>query len=182
VVSVDPAQLIDRLERQPRTIVAVVRLASPEQCRWKPADRAWSILEVVAHLLDEEREDFRTRLGLLLDDPDAEWPPINPERWASDRDYGSWGLDETLAAFLEERRSSVRWLRSLDRPHWDRTKTHPQAGAMTAGDLLGAWVTHDLLHTRQLIHLHGSWVQALAAPHRTRYAGAWGDGRSTGGC
>jgi len=35
---------------------------------WKPAPDKWSILEVVNHLYDEEREDFRQRLELVLKD------------------------------------------------------------------------------------------------------------------
>ena len=32
---------------------------SNEQARWKPGKDRWSILEVINHLFDEEREDFR---------------------------------------------------------------------------------------------------------------------------
>ena len=43
-------------------IQAVLAGVDAEQARWKPDADSWSILEVVCHLVDEEREDFRTRL------------------------------------------------------------------------------------------------------------------------
>jgi hypothetical protein len=51
---------------------------SEEQARWKPGADRWSILEVINHLYDEEREDFRKRLALVLDNPDEPWPAIDP--------------------------------------------------------------------------------------------------------
>ena len=49
------------------------------QAMWKPAEDEWSILEVVNHLAEEETDDFRVRLGQLLEDPRKAWPPIDPE-------------------------------------------------------------------------------------------------------
>ncbi|MCH8165404.1 MAG: DinB family protein [Planctomycetes bacterium] len=55
-------RLIDSLERFAEILPAVVRGVTTEDARWKPADGAWSILEIVTHLADEEVEDFRTRV------------------------------------------------------------------------------------------------------------------------
>ncbi|MEE4113522.1 MAG: DinB family protein, partial [Desulfobacteraceae bacterium] len=56
-----------------------------EKARLKPSADKWSLLKVINHLYDEEREDFRTRLGLVLSDPDAPWPAIDPEGWVVQR-------------------------------------------------------------------------------------------------
>ena len=34
---------------------------------WKQASDKWCLLEIICHLYDEEREDFRVRLGLVLE-------------------------------------------------------------------------------------------------------------------
>lgn len=169
----DSERLIERLESGSGIVRPLVRQADGALAGWKPAPGAWSVLEVIAHLLDEEREDFRVRLRLLLHDPEIEWPPINPESWVASREYASWDLEETLDGFLAERKASVEWLRGLGSPDWNCTKTHPRAGSMTAGDLLGAWVAHDLLHARQLVRLHWMYVRSLADPHGVAYAGEW---------
>lgn len=66
---------VKQLRRNGSAIVALASAVDAEQARWRPAPDKWSILEVVIHLADEEREDFRTRLDLILHDPTQEWPP-----------------------------------------------------------------------------------------------------------
>ena len=165
--------LIDRLENGAVILCGFIPGVTAEQAGWRPAPGKWSLLEVMAHLLDEEREDFRVRLEHLLRDPDLEWPPIDPAGWVSARGYAAWDLGDTLKNFLAEREKSVTWLRSLRAPDWDRVREHPVAGPLRAGDLLAAWVAHDILHARQLCALHFAWIEHLAAPHRTHYAGDW---------
>ena len=47
-------------------ILDLVQHVSQEQASWKPDPGTWSILEVINHLYDEERLDFRARLDSLL--------------------------------------------------------------------------------------------------------------------
>ncbi|MFH1143780.1 MAG: DinB family protein [Candidatus Eisenbacteria bacterium] len=167
------AALIDRLQASAEVIGTLAGRISPELAVWKPSPDQWSILEVTAHLLDEEREDFRMRLDLTLHRPDEPWPPIDPAGWVMERAYAEKDLADTLHEFLEERATSVRWLRGLQAPAWDRAHTHPQFGSRSAGELLGAWAAHDLLHIRQLARLHFRHIQRLADPHAVDYAGTW---------
>lgn len=163
--------LIARLESSAGVIEALVRGVQREQAVWKPSAVKWSILEVTCHLLDEEREDFRTRVDLTLHRPVSPWPGIDPEGWVTQREYGKKDLEETLNAFLEERRRSLAWLRGLRSPAWETAREHPRAGRLTAGDLFCSWVAHDLLHIRQLARLHYEYVQELARPYAVAYAG-----------
>lgn len=169
----DGRALIDRLRYQASVLRPLLEGVSEAQAVWRPAPESWSVLEVAAHLLDEEREDFRVRLEHTLNRPDAEWPPIDPQGWVSSRGYAEWDLRDTIGSFFSERVRSVEWLSSLDEPDWTRAHRHPQFGGMTAGDLLGSWVAHDLLHARQLVKLHYAYTQHLTLPHSLRYAGDW---------
>jgi len=63
----NPSYLIGQLGENAGRIAALVRGVTPENVRWKPDPASWSILEVINHLWDEEREDFRVRLGIILD-------------------------------------------------------------------------------------------------------------------
>ena len=76
------AKIIGSLERFGKVLAAAVDGISGEDARWRPADGAWSILEVVRHLGDEEVEDFRMRLRMTLERPEEDWPGIDPEGWA----------------------------------------------------------------------------------------------------
>jgi hypothetical protein len=154
------------------TIQGLVVGFSAGEARARPAADAWSIVEVVAHLLDEEREDFRPRLDLVLHRPHETWAPIDPAAWVTARGYNDRELGATLSAFLAERERSLAWLAGLAAPAWDR-EYQASFGPITAGDLAASWAAHDLLHTRQLLELRRARLVALTAPHSTRYAGDW---------
>lgn len=154
------------------TIHGLVAGVSADEARTRPSPGSWSILETVAHLLDEEREDFRPRLDLVLHRPDETWARIDPEAWVTARGYNDRELSTTLEAFLAERERSLDWLARLVAPDWGR-EYQASFGPITAGDLAASWAAHDLLHTRQLLELRRARLLALTAPHRTGYAGDW---------
>lgn len=167
------ATLINQLEVNAGTTRQLVHGLSRERAVWRFAPEKWSILEVVVHLLDEEREDFRARLDLLLHKPEALWPPIDPQGWVVQREYAEKDLGDSLQAFLGERAHSIQWLRGLASPDWLTKKEHPVAGSMSAGDIFASWVAHDFLHIRQLARIHWEFIRHDAEPHTVGYAGDW---------
>ncbi len=166
-------QIMGQMSQQGETIWQFTKGISDEQARWKPSAEAWSILEVICHLADEEREDFRARLRVILaDDPDQKWQPIDPEGWVEERNYNEGDLPAAIDEFLEEREASLAWLGSLTQPNWQTSYLAPW-GEITAGDMLTAWVAHDLLHLRQLVELHYHYLAQQSKPFSPRYAGIW---------
>lgn len=154
------------------TIHSLTLGLSAEQAVWKPDPETWSILEVINHLYDEEREDFRVRLDCILHHPGQPWPPINPGGWVTERRYNQRDLAESVEDFLGERRKSMAWLKELGTPDWQASAT-VSFGQFSAGDILAAWVAHDLLHIRQLVELHWAYTLLTAQPYRVHYAGEW---------
>ena len=153
-------------------IKALVEGVSSEEAQWKHDPDEWSILEIVNHLYDEERGDFRVRLNIILHHPEQDWPPIDPEGWVTERKYNEQDLTESLDKFLNEREKSLDWLHSLNTPNWETIYTAP-FGSMRAGDMLSSWLTHDHLHMRQLIESHRFLSEANVVPFSMDYAGAW---------
>jgi hypothetical protein len=145
---------------------------TPAEARHKPGPTAWSILEVICHLYDEEREDFRQRLDFILHRPDQPLPPIDPQGWVTARQYNERDLAEMLDQFAAERQRSLDWLKTLSGANWDAVYTN-EFGTIRAGDMLSAWVAHDNLHLRQLVELRRERVVAITAPYETIYAGEW---------
>jgi hypothetical protein len=147
-----------------------------EECRFKPSSGAWSILEIINHLADEDRDDFRARLKSTLENPATPWPPTDPEGWAIERKYQDQDLTESLARFERERVETVRWLRSLDNPDWSKAYIHPRHGPVHAGELLASWPAHDALHIRQIAKRLFELAQreGAAAGFGIGYAGQWG--------
>ena len=163
---------IAQLTAQAQIIRGLTESLSPAQAAWKPGPDAWSVAEVVNHLYDEEREDFRAHLDTIRRGPDAPWPPIDPQGWVTQRAYNQRDLAESVTDFLRERAASLAWLRDLTAADWDAAYPRPW-GVITAGDMLAAWAAHDLLHIRQLVELRWQLTVAAAAPYRVMYAGEW---------
>ncbi|NJN44601.1 MAG: DinB family protein [Anaerolineae bacterium] len=145
---------------------------SDEQACWKPNPDSWSILEVINHLLDEEREDFRVRLDIILHHPGKPWPPIDPQGWVTERNYNDRNLEKSLNNFLTEREKTLAWLKDLPTINLETQYTSP-FGSMSAGDMFAAMVGHDLLHLRQLVELHWAYTTKILEPYQPGYAGDW---------
>ena len=112
---------IAQLEAQSAAIVQLVSGLTPAQTRWKPKPSSWSVLEVLNHLIDEEREDFPARLRIVLSNSDERWKPIAPQAWVRQRGYNRRDLRQSIATFQAERLQSLTWLRTLPpRPAWRR--------------------------------------------------------------
>jgi hypothetical protein len=160
---------------QAAVIVVPTLLAGldPDDLRARPGAEDWSLLEILHHLADEEREDFPLRLRLTLEDPARAWPPIDPPAWVAARSYNERNPDEVLALFLDARRENLGWLRSLKEPAWDNTHAHPSLGPMSALRLLQAWRAHDLLHLRQMLHRRWWLLERGAGAGELAYAGNW---------
>lgn len=145
---------------------------SQEEAQFKPSRRSWSILEVVCHLYDEEREDFREHLDFILHRQHEEWHPISPFAWVKLRKYNEQNFKTMQRKFFAEREKSLAWLKSLKNADWNKIHTS-KFGSMKAGDMFSAWVAHDNLHIRQLVELRRARLEKLTKPYKVRYAGEW---------
>ncbi|MFN8351759.1 MAG: DinB family protein [Flavobacteriales bacterium] len=164
--------LFAQLERHANVFTALLTEMAPIEFRWKPAPEKWCPLEVLCHLLDEEREDFRARLRSTLENPEAPWPKIDPAAWVTERRYMEQDFGTALRDFRTERNASLAWLRGLDLAPWTNAYQHPKVGPVSCELLLTNWVAHDLLHIRQLTALRYAYLKA----HTTvplDYAGTW---------
>lgn len=172
-MTLHPAFVIDRLDSSVHVFQGLLGAVTEQQASWKPSSEKWSLLEVINHLADEEKEDFGTRLRLVLKNPDDDWPPINPVLWATVRQYNNRNLLESLDRFVRTRRESVDWLRSLPQTDWRQTPARPVGKPRSAGDLLCSWLAHDLIHIRQMNRLHYEYLSKTTPEFSTEYAGTW---------
>jgi len=145
---------------------------SGDEARIKPKPGSWSILEVVCHLYDEEREDFREHLDFILHHQNEEWHSIAPTAWVKLRKYNEQNFKTMQRKFFSERKKSLAWLQSLKRVDWNIIYTSKQ-GSMSAGEMLSCWVAHDNLHIRQLVELRRTHIESITDPYNIQYAGDW---------
>ena len=145
---------------------------SQEEAQVKPSRGSWSILEVVCHLYDEEREDFREHLDFILHRQHEEWHPIAPVAWVKLRKYNEQDFKVMQRKFFTERKKSLAWLKSLKNADWNTTYTS-KFGSMKAGTMFASWVAHDNLHIRQLVELRRKHIEHITSPYDLQYAGEW---------
>ena len=164
--------LYQELVNSTEIIRALVVNMTQEEAQVKPTPEAWSILEVVCHLYDEECEDFREHLDFILHRQNEEWHEIDPQSWVVSRKYNEQNFIEMQIKFFEERRKSLDWLIDLSNADWNITYTS-KYGSVPAGEMFAAWVAHDNLHIRQLVELKRFYIEKITQPYTIKYAGDW---------
>ena len=166
-------EVIFQLTHIADAIHTLLHTISEEQAQWKPVPDTWSIKEVIEHLYNEERLDFRKHLGEMLQVPPQPWGQFRGEEYI---------LAETcrqaLKGFVDERAASILWLKGLAAPDWEIKTSTPfspdgEKISLRAGDVLVSWVAHDFLHLRQLNELLYAWNEKQASPYSVDYAGGW---------
>lgn len=168
----DISYFTQQMKENANRIQALANGVSIGEARWKPNPNSWSILEVINHLYDEEKEDFRVRLNIILYHSEQAWPPIDPGGWVLERKYNERDLSASIDNFMQERENSLAWLASLEKADWDQVYAAP-FGSIRAGDMFTSWVTHDYLHMRQLVELLRGLTLARLSLYRGDYAGPW---------
>ena len=108
--------LYQELQNSTEMIRALLSGVAPEAARLKPSAESWSILEVVCHLYDEEREDFREHLDFILHRQKEEWHTIDTVGWVTQRKYNEQNFAEMQENFFVEREISFAWLQGLLNP------------------------------------------------------------------
>lgn len=173
MTSACPQSAIDSLKRFPLMLKSLVHGLSEENLLFRPEDGSWSILEILGHLVDEEKLDFPRRMKLILEGQD--WPSIDPVGWAQKHAYQDQRADRQMTEFVKLRSHSIEWLESLEinEALLVTDYDNPNLGPLSFGDLLFAWSAHDLLHVRQISRRLFEWNEKQAGEFQVAYAGSW---------
>jgi hypothetical protein len=164
--------LYQELQNSTKIIRVLLAGVAPEAARLKSSTESWSMLEVVCHLYDEEREDFREHLDFILHRQHEEWHAIDPQGWITERNYNQQDFDEMQEKFFAEREKSLAWLDGLHNPDWEKTYTN-EYRTISAAEMFACWAAHDNLHIRQLVELRRQWLEMITEPYNLEYAGDW---------
>ena len=164
--------LYQELQNSTEMIRALLSGITPREAQVKPDPDAWSILEVVCHLYDTEREDFREHLDFILHRQHEEYHAIDPQAWVTERRYNEQDFQSMQENFFAERWKSLEWLKGLSDSDWDTTYSS-EHGSLTAGEMFSCWIAHDNLHLRQFVELRRVRIETLTKPYPIEYAGEW---------
>ena len=164
--------IVQHLEKNLLLFIALLEDMQPEIIHWRKTEDKWSLLEIICHLYDEERDDFRFRVKWLLDKPGVTPPPFNPLDWVEEHDYINQDYNTVFKNFIKEREASIKWLKSLENANWDNSFEHTKLGKLDAKYFLDNWLAHDYLHVRQILKLKFDYLQYKSG-NDLHYAGRW---------
>ena len=146
------ATLDEQLARMERTVgdfMAVTKGVPDARLSKRPDDKNWSAREVVCHVRDTE-ESFMARFQTMLAMDEPRFLPVEPDRWAVERQYQRNDVAEALAAFKTRREETLRFFRGLKPEQWERAGIHATRGRMTLKDFVELMAWHDDNHLDQL--------------------------------
>ena len=139
---------------------AVTGLTS-EELRARPGPGAWSVLEVVVHLVDSDAISIDRMKRILTEDN----PPL---LYADETAYverlhtHEQDLEDALLLFEAGRRQWARVLRRLPAEAFLREGTHNRKGKVTLGELVGTYVKHVDDHLKFVLGKRANLGKPLA--------------------
>jgi hypothetical protein len=133
----------------PRRIARAVARGRGSRLRRRPRPREWSVVEVLAHLLDGEVA-LGVRIRKLAAEPGAASAAWDQEKWTPGLRHRRADPRTILAAFAALRADTVGLVRRLTPAQRRAAGRHPAYGRLRIAQLLGHWAEHDLLHLEQI--------------------------------
>jgi FMN phosphatase YigB (HAD superfamily) len=118
--------------------------------RCRPAPGEWSLVEIVCHLRDVEKEVNLPRLHAVMENDNPFLSGADTDPWAVERCYQTQAGPQALAEFVEVRRQTYTFLAGLPEQAWSRPARHALLGNTTLNELVGWILDHDRIHLAQL--------------------------------
>lgn len=126
-----------------------------DQTLWKrrPEPNEWSLVEVLCHLRDVEREVFLPRFTKIIAEENPFIPGIDSDAWAQERQYIFQDGQQALAAFVASRKEMLSLFDGLSPEGWQRPARHAIFGPTHLRELASFVADHDRLHIQQIFRL-----------------------------
>jgi uncharacterized damage-inducible protein DinB len=141
--------VLKALAAGPRRIARAVARGRGRRLRRRPAPREWSVVEVLAHLLDGEIA-LAFRIRKIAAEPGSVLVAWDQEVWTPGLRHRRADARQVLTAFTALRADTVALLRRLTPAPRRAAGRHPEYGRVRIGQFLEHWAEHDLLHREQI--------------------------------
>lgn len=164
-------QAIEILSRTPNVVETMLAGMSDEWVMQNEGGDTWSPYDVIGHYIEGERNDWITRMQIILgDQPEKTFTPF--DRFAQFENSKGKALSQLLDEFKQLRSENLNKLRAanITEADLDKTGIHPHFGTVTLRQLLATWVVHDLGHINQVSRVMakqyatevGPWTEYLS--------------------
>ncbi|MDR3636227.1 MAG: DinB family protein [Isosphaeraceae bacterium] len=141
--------LIERYATGGPTLAYAVAGLSPEHEKARPGPGAWSIAELVAHLLDADLV-LAERMKRVLAEDEPVLQAFDENAWAARLDYQAMSVEEAVNLLIANRRWMAQVLRRCVEADFARAGRHSERGRQTMAEVLSTVVNHIDHHLRFL--------------------------------
>ncbi|HQZ17799.1 MAG TPA: DinB family protein [Vicinamibacteria bacterium] len=136
MTDLERAALLHIVVGTPARLKAALKGVPKKLLLWTPGPGKWSILEIVAHMRDMERDAYLDRYRRILAEDNPTLPDLDGDVIAIRDDYRSLKLSELMRDWLKLRKECLKLLKSVKGQRWERTGTHETAGPLSMDALL----------------------------------------------
>ncbi|MBK8268081.1 MAG: DinB family protein [Planctomycetes bacterium] len=167
----DIEKSIEVLSRTPAVLRAMLAGLGEHWTHTNYGEDTFSPYDVIGHLIYGEREDWITRMRIILEKGTAR-PFDKYDRYAQFEESRGKSLDQLLDEFEKHRIASIAALRAarITPELLSKRGMHPALGEVVLENLLATWVAHDLNHISQIAKCMatqyaeavGPWVEYLS--------------------
>jgi hypothetical protein len=133
----------------PATLAQLLSGVSDDILHRRPAPGKWSIVEIIAHLAEDELSSS-WRYRQMIEHDGVALLGFDQELWSRLGDYSSWTARDALDMFRLLRLANVTLLSRLTAAEWERSGVHSERGSMTVRSLAAHMTGHDRNHIEQI--------------------------------
>jgi uncharacterized damage-inducible protein DinB len=146
---VEGGDFIAMQREMPQLLADLIANVSPERLRVAPAPGKWSVLQILAHLAEDELTST-WRYRQMIENPGVTLAGFDQDLWAKLGDYSAWTAEDALTMFRLLREANLRMLEKLTPDQWDSPGTHAERGPMSVRVLARHMAGHDRNHLDQI--------------------------------
>ncbi|NPV57373.1 MAG: HAD hydrolase-like protein [Anaerolineae bacterium] len=146
-----PELLILSLRVTPALLDTMANKLSPAVWQTRPRDGEWSLLEIVCHLRDVDRELNLARIQRVLEHPGSFITSEKIDSLAASRNYIKEDIDIALNEFFDAREILLSSLSELTPDQWNSPALHSIYGPTNLVEIVDLMRAHDQTHTRQFL-------------------------------
>jgi uncharacterized damage-inducible protein DinB len=151
MTDLERSALLNIVGETPARLKAALKGVPKKLLLWTPGPGKWSILEIVAHMRDMERDAYLARYRRILAEENPSLPDIDGDICAIRDDYRSLKLPDLLRDWLRLRKECLKLLKSVKGLRWERVGTHETAGPLTMDAFLRRQaIGNDEAHLAQI--------------------------------
>lgn len=130
-------------------LAALIAVASGQELTHRAAAGKWSIVEIIAHLAEDEIAST-WRYRQMIEHDGCSLAGFDQGLWAYLGEYRTWNATEALELFRLLREANLRMLASLQPRQWECSGVHAERGRLTVSDLARHMAAHDINHIKQI--------------------------------